>query len=100
MAQPSKRFALKVLKAKNENNNWTFAPGSDLALADAAAKVAGRDVTSLCTTKEATSTVNLTDYDGWDHTEYRVIALLPRADTGTVPQPFMRCSWTDDRRFD
>jgi hypothetical protein len=82
MAQPSKRFSFKVIKAKNENDNWSFAPCSDSAIADAAVKVVGRDVASCCTTKQSTPRIN----DGsLDQTNYQVTAFLPRVDAGTLP---------------
>lgn len=98
MAQPSKRFSFKVLKAKNENNNWSFAPGPDLALADAAVKVVGRDVASCCTTKQSTSTVNSTSDGSLSQATYQVMAFLPRVDTSTLPRLCMRRSWANDRR--
>ncbi|OOQ84138.1 hypothetical protein PEBR_31501 [Penicillium brasilianum] len=79
LAQPSRRFSFKVIKAKNENNNWSFVPGSDIALADAAVKVLGRDVASCCTTKELTSTVNAPDAVDLDQKTYQVTAFLPKA---------------------
>jgi DNA mismatch repair ATPase MutL len=51
IAQPSKRFSLKVLKAKIENNNWTYAPNAEASLSDAAFKVAGTEVSSCCVEK-------------------------------------------------
>ncbi|KAG2420227.1 hypothetical protein HFD88_005027 [Aspergillus terreus] len=59
-AQPSKRLSLKVLKAKNENGNWMYAPKPNAGLLDAALKIAGADVASTCVLKhwpipEATS---------------------------------------------
>ncbi|EAU32031.1 predicted protein [Aspergillus terreus NIH2624] len=59
-AQPSKRLSLKVLKAKNENGNWMYAPKPNAGLLDAALKIAGTDVASTCVLKhwpipEATS---------------------------------------------
>ncbi|KAL5357320.1 hypothetical protein BJX96DRAFT_163005 [Aspergillus floccosus] len=59
-AQPSKRLSLKVLKAKNENGNWMYAPKPNASLMDAALKIAGTDVASTCVLKhwpftEATS---------------------------------------------
>lgn len=99
MAQPSKRYSLRVLKAKNENNNWSFVPGSDSTIADAAVKVVGRDAASSCSTKEFTSTANSTDDDDSNEKSYQLMALLTRPDAGTFPQSYMRCACTDDHRF-
>lgn len=85
MAQPSRRFSFKVLKAKNEKNDWSFAPRCDLALADAAVKVVGRDVASCCTTKESTSTVDSPNGANLDQKTYQVTAFLPKADAGNFP---------------
>ncbi|PYH41249.1 putative DNA mismatch repair protein [Aspergillus saccharolyticus JOP 1030-1] len=48
LAQPSKRLSLKVLRAKNESNNWLYAPGQEATLSSAAMKVAGKEVASNC----------------------------------------------------
>ncbi|KAJ5355146.1 DNA mismatch repair protein C-terminal [Penicillium cataractarum] len=80
MAQPSKRFSFKVIKARNENNNWSFVPGADIALADASVKVVGRDVASCCTTKESTCTPNAHNAANLDQKTYLVTAFLPKAD--------------------
>ncbi|KAJ5157734.1 DNA mismatch repair protein C-terminal [Penicillium canariense] len=81
MAQLSKRFSLKVLKAKNENNNWIYAPGANPALADAAVKVVGRDVTSCCIMKEAVSGIPTHNDENPNQSQYHIVALLPRNDT-------------------
>ncbi|OJJ98272.1 hypothetical protein ASPACDRAFT_11607, partial [Aspergillus aculeatus ATCC 16872] len=52
LAQPAKRLSLKVLRAKNESNNWMYAPGKDATLSDAAFKVVGKDVASNCVVRE------------------------------------------------
>lgn len=92
LAQPSKRFSFKVLKAKNENNNWSFAPGADLALVDAAVKVVGRDVASCCTTKQSTPRVNSINDGSLDQT-YKVTAFLPRVDAGTLLRSDRTCDF-------
>ncbi|KAE8149706.1 hypothetical protein BDV25DRAFT_172706 [Aspergillus avenaceus] len=47
-AQPSKRLSLKVVKAKNENLNWIYAPAKSATIKDAAIKIVGTDVASSC----------------------------------------------------
>ncbi|KAJ5719980.1 DNA mismatch repair protein C-terminal [Penicillium malachiteum] len=78
IAQPSKRFSLKVLKAKNENNNWVYAPASDETLSDAAVKVFGRELSSSCTFKIMSSKALETQLD---EGEYNVSCLLPKPDS-------------------
>lgn len=55
LSQPSKRLSLKVLKAKNENNNWSYAPSADSSLQDAALKVAGTELSSSCVLRRLSS---------------------------------------------
>ncbi|KAJ5622534.1 DNA mismatch repair protein C-terminal [Penicillium herquei] len=78
IAQPSKRFSLKVLKAKNENNNWVYAPASDATLSDAAVKVFGRELSSSCTFKTMSSESLEAQLD---EAEYKVSCLLPKPDS-------------------
>ncbi|OJJ46155.1 hypothetical protein ASPZODRAFT_2067896 [Penicilliopsis zonata CBS 506.65] len=72
VARPEKRIAFKVLKAKNESQNWVYAPGSNGTLRDAAMKVAGSEVVSVCTMQ------------AWPEDKpnegYRAVALLPKDD--------------------
>ncbi|KAJ5593368.1 hypothetical protein N7537_010272 [Penicillium hordei] len=84
IAQPSKRLSLKVLKAKNENNNWTYAPSADASISDAAIKVAGTDVSSSCVVKRLSS--QITDGNkqvSTDQEEYEAIAFLPKTQFDT-----------------
>lgn len=84
MAQPSKRFSLKVLKAKNENSNWTYAPGAYPSLPDAALKVAGMEVSSCCIVK-VLSSQSLAQYDGSsDQGDYEATAFLPKPPFGRL----------------
>ncbi|KAJ6159616.1 hypothetical protein N7497_004153 [Penicillium chrysogenum] len=79
IAHPSKRFSLKVLKAKVENNNWTYAPNADASLSDAALKVAGREVSSSCAVKRLSSQSTPGNQGGaLDQQEYEAIAFLPK----------------------
>ncbi|GAB1203580.1 hypothetical protein APSETT445_002216 [Aspergillus pseudonomiae] len=85
MAQPSKRLSFKVLKAKNESNNWIYAPGRDTTITDAALKVAGTDVTSSCVLKKWPSEENVnSEPHQEEHTsELRLLALLLDIETAT-----------------
>ncbi|GMG49451.1 unnamed protein product [Aspergillus oryzae var. brunneus] len=89
MAQPSKRLSLKVLKAKNENNNWIYAPGRDAMITDAALKIAGTDVTSSCVLKKWPSEHNVnSEHPQEEHTsEVGLLALLLDLDTGILHCP-------------
>lgn len=84
-AQPSRRFSLKVLKAKNESNNWIYAPGTDSSLPDAAMKIVGIDVASCCVMKQFSSLSTPRGGTGSDQNDYKLMAFLPAADTGTSP---------------
>ncbi|KAE8371872.1 DNA mismatch repair protein [Aspergillus bertholletiae] len=78
MAQPNTRLSLKVLKAKNENNNWIYAPGRNATIADAALKIVGTDVTSSCVLKKWPSKENAnSEQPQAEYTsEFGIIALL------------------------
>lgn len=83
-AQPSKRLSLKVLKAKNENGNWMYAPKPNAGLLDAALKIAGTDVASTCVLKhwpipEATS--DFTCVEGNPDCRMTALVLDPNAGT-------------------
>lgn len=85
IAQPSKRLSLKVLKAKNENSNWAYAPSADASLSDAALKVAGTEVSSSCVLKRLSS--QITDRDqrrSSDQKEYEAITFLPKTQFGEL----------------
>ena len=66
---------MKVLKAKNENNNWMYAPSTDAEIADAAIKIVGRDVSSCSVVKNFPS-------DSLEPSGYELLAFLPKADAG------------------
>ncbi|KAJ5193391.1 hypothetical protein N7449_009533 [Penicillium cf. viridicatum] len=84
IAQPSKRLSLKVLKAKNENSNWTYAPSADASISDAALKVAGTDVSSSCVVKRLSSQITDGNQRGSsDQKEYEAIAFLPKTQFDT-----------------
>lgn len=48
IARPAIRFSVKVLKAKNEKSNWTYAPKAGGSVQDAATKVVGKKVIEQC----------------------------------------------------
>ncbi|KAL9579343.1 MAG: hypothetical protein Q9203_006735 [Teloschistes exilis] len=48
LARPSARLALKVLKAKNDKDNWTYAPKHEASVSDAAVKIIGKKATDQC----------------------------------------------------
>ncbi|KAL9610013.1 MAG: hypothetical protein Q9167_005255 [Letrouitia subvulpina] len=48
MARPSVRFSLKILKAKNEKGNWTYAPKPNASVTDAATKMFGKRLSDQC----------------------------------------------------
>lgn len=77
VCQPTKRLSLKVIKAKNESNNWMYSGSQSASLSDAALKIVGTDVVSNCTIKE------------WpfedDSADYKVVALLAKNDAGNNP---------------
>lgn len=47
-ARPNVRFSLKVLKAKSDKGNWTYAPSPKDALTEVASKIVGQDIVSEC----------------------------------------------------
>ena len=73
ICHPTKRLSLKVIKAKNESNNWMYAGGQNANLMNAALKIAGTEVASHCIIKEWPSE----DNDGC-----KLVALLPKEDAG------------------
>jgi hypothetical protein len=82
IAQPSKRVSLKVLKAKKENNNWTYAPGAYASLPDAALKVAGTEVSSCCLMKVISSQALAQNESSINQGDYEVTAYLPKPQFG------------------
>lgn len=48
LARPSVRFSLKLLKAKNDNGNWIYAPHNVDYIPEAARSILGKDVTEQC----------------------------------------------------
>lgn len=84
MSQPSKRLSFKVLKAKNESNNWLYAPGQNVTLMDAALKVAGSHVASCCMIKSSSSESGSISIEQLveDTSAYKLVAVLSKPDAG------------------
>lgn len=97
-AQPSKRFSLKVLKARNESNNWMYAPSADNALTNAALKIVGREVAACCVLKECSSGCP-EDSDSGIQGSYNLVALLPRGASGVYPLLSLPSPLTDCYRY-
>ncbi|KAF1997628.1 hypothetical protein P154DRAFT_524672 [Amniculicola lignicola CBS 123094] len=66
LARPTVRFQLRVLKAKNEKGNFTYAPKTSANVEDAAFKVIGRDCASQC------------DWTVLETDGYEIYAFLPK----------------------
>ena len=90
LARPSVRISFKVLKARNDKANWTYAPSGGGKVVDAATKIIGQFTVSQCQWKSWTSIPKpVSSADESDlptpakqNTGYVVDALLPRADSG------------------
>ncbi|CAD0081862.1 unnamed protein product [Aureobasidium vineae] len=67
-ARPATRLSLKVMKAKNDKDNWTYAPKIGNGIEDTAFKVVGKPCASQCTWAEL-------EYEG-----FTIQAFLPRSD--------------------
>ena len=68
LARPTKRFSLRVLKAKSDKSDWIYAPKADSTVEDAALKVVGRECAAQC------------DWTALELDGFEVQAFLPRAD--------------------
>ena len=67
-ARPATRLSLKVIKAKNDKDNWTYAPKIGGGIEDTAFKVVGQPCASQCAWAEL-------EYEG-----FTVEVFLPRPD--------------------
>ncbi|KAI5272493.1 hypothetical protein E4T47_04252 [Aureobasidium subglaciale] len=67
-ARPTTRFSLKVIKAKSDKDNWTYAPKVGSGIEDTALKVVGKPCAAQCIWAEV-------EYEG-----FTVQAFLPRPD--------------------
>ncbi|KAL8668991.1 MAG: hypothetical protein Q9168_006405 [Polycauliona sp. 1 TL-2023] len=96
LARPSVRLSLRVLKAKTDNGNWIYAPKSDASVSDAALKVVGKKLMDECqwvVWAPNTLSSEVGAIQGDETTApatisqtYRVEALLPKPDAGTLKQ--------------
>ena len=77
-ARPKVRFSLKVLKAKSEKGNWTYAPSPKDALTEVASKIVGQDISLQC----ACHSVSSDGADGTVRKGWAVEALLASAGAG------------------
>ena len=94
LARPSVRFGLKVLKAKSDKDNWTYAPKSEASVFDAAIKILGKKVIDCCqwhvycpetlddegVLRPLETSSSTTDRG----LQYKVETLLPRLDCGKL----------------
>ncbi|KAL9578683.1 MAG: hypothetical protein Q9212_005568, partial [Teloschistes hypoglaucus] len=91
LARPSTRLALKVLKAKNDKDNWTYAPKHEASVSDAAVKIIGKKATDQCqwvvwhagipaTQLAFHSAVEWQEGDSNQDTAHSVEAMIPRAE--------------------
>ena len=94
------RFTLKVLKAKNDHGNWTYAPKSGEHILEAARKIIGRDVVDQCQWKVYESINGDADADenrvangdsGPAKGSYKIEALLPKSTYGILILCVMIC---------
>ncbi len=74
-ARPQVRFSIRVLKAKNDKANWTYATSSNDSLAEIAAKIVGKEIASECTGYKVSSDDPDVDVeDGWEVEAFLVSA--------------------------
>lgn len=89
-ARPHVRLSLKVLKSKNEKQNWIYGPKPDASIKDVATRVGGQELASQCVLEtlantQATSNCAATSPDAAENdslSSFHVVALLPRPDSG------------------
>lgn len=82
-ARSEVRFSFKVLKAKNEKSNWSFAPSKPAAaLAEVAAKVVGKDVADQCTQRSIQSEADNGDASSW---RLQALVISPTCSTRILP---------------
>ncbi|MCJ1313051.1 hypothetical protein MMC25_006727 [Agyrium rufum] len=86
LARPNVRFSLKVLKAKNDKGNWTYAPKGTASLYEAALKILDQKAVKQCHVKhwewdalDRKGTILLDDEgEARSAQQWRIEALLPR----------------------
>ncbi|KAL1302205.1 hypothetical protein AAFC00_002633 [Neodothiora populina] len=67
-AKPNVRQSLRVLKAKHDRDNWTYAPRTDAHMSEIAMKIVGRPCASQCA------------WFDYEHNHVKVQAFVPRVD--------------------
>jgi DNA mismatch repair ATPase MutL len=77
-ARPEVRFSFRVLKAKNEKLNWTYAATPGQSLVEVATKIGGKDVVSSCVT--ASTSIENCDPDA--HGGWKIDCILVSRDAG------------------
>lgn len=88
LARPSVRFSLKLLKAKNENGNWVYAPTAGDYKVEAARKIFGNHVVEQCEWKlwqplqADGETLTAPDDASSVEGSYQIEALLPKSKYG------------------
>ena len=90
MSQPSKRLSFKILKAKNESNNWVYAPVQNATLIDASLKTVGSSVASCCMTKNwplENKAINSEQVARENLSGYKLTTILPKPDAGNSLLP-------------
>lgn len=90
-ARPSVRLSLKVLKAKSDKNNWTYAPKSEASVADAAVKIIGKRASDQCQwtvwcsdSPSIPTASDSTELPAGSDASYRIEAFIPKAKNGGV----------------
>lgn len=92
LARPSVRLSLKVLKAKNEKGNWTYAPKSDASVLDAAVKIVGKGISDHCQwivwdsssikLNGGSASEDEIELSDGASSNYRIETLIPKPDSG------------------
>lgn len=98
LARPSVRLALKVLKSKNDKDNWTYAPKHEASVSDAAVKIIGKKATDQCqwlvwdagipATQPAFHSGEWQERDTNQDPTYSVEAMIPKAGCGKLTRTF------------
>ncbi|KAK5045166.1 hypothetical protein LTR84_009499 [Exophiala bonariae] len=79
-ARPNVRFSLKVLKAKNDKCNWTYAPSPKDSLVEVASKIVGQDIASACDCHQMCSD----DIEGLEKS-WSIETLIASPSAGNIP---------------
>lgn len=80
-ARPKVRFSLKVLKAKSDKGNWTYAPSIKDTLSEVASKIVGQDIALEC----AWHRISSDNADAGIGEDWIVEALLASRNAGGTP---------------